>query len=113
MINRATVGGEVLVSGKWWNVDKIAALPFKLLRLCSPIPGKCVKAVKFQIPVQVVAGTFSHKDNLLPHMPMFAGAGARFQELHIGLYATLLGIEAIVHEVLDEPIRAVLEWHLV
>jgi hypothetical protein len=104
--------GKVLVNGERRNVDEIAALPFEPLWFFVPIPGKGIDAVKFQVPMQIVTGAFSNENNLLPHMPMLARALARRKELHIGLNATFLGIETIVNEVLDEPVGAPLERHI-
>ena len=62
--------------------------------------------------MQVVASAFGDENNFLPHMPMLAGALAGRKKLHIGLNAALLGIQAAVDEMLDEPIGAALERHI-
>src|SRR5450759_3273413 len=104
--------GEMLVNGERRNVDEITALPFEPLWLFVPIPRKGVEAVEFQIPMQIVTGAFGDENNLLPHMPMLAGAFAGLKELHIGLDAALLGVETVVNEVLDETVRRTLERHV-
>src|SRR6516165_7352160 len=104
--------GEMLVNGERRNVDEIPALPFELLGFGIPVPGECIKAVEFEIPVQVVAGSLGDKHDLLPHVPVFAGAGPRLQELHVGLDAAFLRIQTIMHEMLDEPVCAPFERHV-
>ena len=104
--------GKVLVNGERRNVDEIAALPLEPLWFFVPIPGKGIDAVEFQVSMQIVTGAFGNENNLLPHMTMLAGALAGRKELHISFDAALLGVETVVNEVFDEPVRATLERHI-
>jgi len=45
-------------------------------------------------------------------MPVLDGALAGPKELQIGLDAALLGVETVVNEVLNEPVRTAIEGHI-
>src|SRR5262249_42908335 len=93
----AIVGGvEMLMDGEGRYIDEVTALPSEALRLRHPVPFKGVDALEFQIPMQIMARPFCDKDQLLPHVPVLAGTLSRPQELHVGLYAAFLGVEAVV-----------------
>ena len=92
---------KMLVDGERGDVDKIAAFPFETLRLRVPIPGECIKAVEFEVPVKVIACALDNKNDFLSHMPVSAGALARGEKLHIGFHTALFSIELAMNEMLD------------
>src|ERR1700688_4332 len=62
--------------------------------------------------MQIITRAFKDENDFLPHMPVLAEVLAGPKELHIGLDAALLGVETVVNEVLDEPVRAMFERHV-
>ena len=102
----------MLMNGEGGYIDEITTLPFEALRLFVPIPCKGVDAIKFQVPMQIVAGAFDNENNLFPHMPMLARPLTGREELHVSLDTALLSVQTIVNQVLNEAIRRPFEWHV-
>src|SRR5919204_3987553 len=58
------------------------------------------------------AVAFDHEDDLLPHVPMLAGALAGVEELHIGLDAAFPRVQAMMNKVLDQAVGTTLPRHV-
>src|SRR6516164_9076212 len=94
--------GEMLMCGERRAVDVIAFLPLESLRHLRPFPFECVETIELHVPMQIVAASLDHEDDLLPHMAMLAGALAGLEKLHIGFHATLAGAHAVMGKMLDQ-----------
>src|SRR5947209_4314808 len=90
--------------GERRDIDVVALLPLEFLRYLGPFPLECVEAIEPHVPMQVIARALDDEDDLLPHMPVFAGAIAGFQKLHVGLDTALARIQAAVDEMLDQTV---------